>query len=502
VNQEISETLSLGGGLTISGTTRTINDNGRVVFPSSIITPESSDGFAIFAWETGPPQELVRSGSAAPANGIFNILTDPIQNNAGAVLFEASLEGTTGGEADDRGVFWIKEGEIKEIVREGQTLPVTSSAAWNGFGRGALINDSDNVMLALSFDDSQESDIGFFLWDGESLTKVVRNGDPLPENSTLPPQNTVFSALGFANHFDFNNQGELTFDAMDDTIYRGLPGAIVEVTKLQTSTGNLFLNHNGLLAFVDALGVYTHASGASEVVTIANRDTPAFQEGDSFASFTELRLAESGAIAFKAGLNSDAGFRVGLYLAKDGEIVEIFRAIAQSEFGSLGPKDPSTFGAFSILETGQVAYEATLRNGNNAIFVSDGNTTTRIAEGPILEPFGRPRFPQGQNVTPSGKILLESPSHPIVGDSLIVYSPPPPSSQIQTITGDGIEIVMTIRSAEGSIYQLQRRDNETPFNWNNVGGPLAGTGSTIEIRQPITEDNVSQLFRVQISSSG
>lgn len=456
--------------------------------------------------EMGQLEELVRTGSAAPGNGTFNFLHDPIQNNTGAVLFESSLDGTTGGEADDRGVFWIKDNVVKEVVRKGQVLPVTSAAPSNGFGRGVFINDSDQVLLALNFDDSQETDIGLFLWDGTALTKVVRNGDPLPENSSLPANNTVFSALGFANNIDFNNQGEVTFDAMDDTIYRGLPGEIIEVTKLQTRTGNLFLNDNGLLAFVDALGVYTNATGSTEVVTIADRDTPAFQEGDSFSSFTEIRLAQSGAIAFKAGLNSDAGFRVGLYLAKDGEIIEIFRAIAQSEFGTLGEKDPSTFTEFSITETGQVVYEATLRNGNSAIFISDGTTTTRIAQGPILENFGRPRLPLGKNVTPSGKVLLESPAHPIDGlgrnDSLVVYSPPPPSSQIQTVSVDSGDIVMTIRSASGSGYQLQIRDNDSPFNWINVGELTAGTGSTIEFRDAVGENNRPHLYRILTFTTG
>ncbi len=505
-SQQISENLSLGGGLTASGNISSINDVGRVVFPSSIITPESTTGSALFSWEAGELQELVRTGSAAPSNGTFNFLNDPIQNNTGAVVFGSSLEATTGGDTDNTGVFWIKDNEIKEILRKGQALPVTSSAPSNGFGRGVFINDSDQVLLALNFDDSQETDIGLFLWDGTGLTKVIRNGDPLPENSSLPANNTVFSALGFANNIDFNNQGEVTFDAMDDTIYRGLPGAIVEVTKLQSRTGNLFLNDSGLLAFVDALGVYTNASDSTDVVTIADRNTPAFQEGDSFSSFTEIRLAQSGAIAFKAGLNSDAGFRVGLYLAKDGEIVEIFRAITQSEFGTLGPKDPSTFTEFAITETGQVVYEASLRNGNNAIFISDGTTTTRIAQGPILEPFGRPRFPQGQNVTPTGQILLESPIHPAVGaqrhDSLVVYSPPPPSSQIQSVSVNDGEIVLTVRSATGSTYQLQIRNNASPFSWSNLDTPKVGTGATLEFRHPISDNNTAQLYRIQTLSSG
>lgn len=504
--QQISENLSLGGGLTVSNNIRSINDDGRVVFPSSIVTPESSDGGAIFAWEEGQIQELVRSGEAAPSNGTFDFLLDPIQNNTGAVLFQSSLEGTTGGDADNFGVFWLKGDENKEVVRKGQALPVTSSATWNGIGRSPIINDSDHVLLGLGFDDSQESDIGIFLWDGTALTKVVRNGDPLPENSTLPPQNTVFSALGFAFNIDFNNQGEVTFDAMDDTIYRGQPGSIVEVTKLQTSTNNLFLNDSGLLAFSDALGVYTNSSDSEEVVTIADRNTPAFQEGDSFASFTEIRLASNGAIAFKAGLNSDAGFRIGLYLYKNGEITEIFRAIAQSEFGTLGEKDPSTFTEFSVTETGQVVYEASLRNGNNAIFISDGTTTTRIAEGPTLEPFGRARLPQGQRISSTGQILMESPIHPVDGlvraDSLVVYSPPPPSSQIQSISVDNGDIVLTIRSATDSMYQLQLRNNFSPFDWSNLDTPKTGNGSTLEFRHAISENNTSQLYRIQTSNPG
>ncbi|MBT8447601.1 MAG: hypothetical protein HKO62_01915 [Gammaproteobacteria bacterium] len=416
-----AEATTIVNPLLVNDPTRALNEAGRVVFGATL----STGATALFSWQDGQLEELLRTPAPAPANGNFaNVQLGIVQNDSGGVAFEAALTGTSGGTADDVGVFWIENGPVQEIVREGQLLPGTSGG-WNGLGLGSpKVNDAGEVLLGLKFNDTIEADVGFFLWDGTTLSKVVRNGDPVPPNSTI--FNTVYSAQGFGTFWDFNDQGELAFVANGNTVYRGLPGALTEAARSFGVEG-FDLNDSGLLAFSDFFGLYTNAAGSTDVVTVAARNDPAVTAGDTFFSFEELKVASNGDIAFKAQVAVDSGGnRAALFLATGGGIIEIFRTPL---FADVPAGGITTFDDFTVNALGQVIFEVNLKGlGNRGIVISDGSTLQLIAEGPVLTDFGGPRFVPGVVANDLGQVLIESTGHPIPNvaggkNALLLYTP-------------------------------------------------------------------------------
>ena len=453
--------------ITDSSHGRSLNEQGRVVFTANLDDGVSS---GLYAWENGVTTELVRSGDPAPVAGTFLALHlgRLQQNDVGGILFWAFLDGTPRGDDDNAGIYWYQDGEIKEIVRKGDALPIDSNAEWNGFTPDSpAINNQGHVLLALQFNDSQESDAGLFLWDGNGLTKVVRNGDPVPADSTIG--NTVFSQLGFGKRLQLNDSGEIAFTANNRAVYRGMPDALSEVAVPTSNVEGLQLNNDGLLVFTAALGLFSQTAVGEEVQTLYERTDPAIEEGDTFSSFQEVKLTQSGLMAFQAGLTTDGGFRSGLFRTDGVELTQIFRAAAISELGGLPAGTATSYTEFTMNETGLVSIEANLLgNGNNGLIISDGETSALLFEGPNGIPNGRPRFVDNSNFNAVGQLFFEATVHTVPdfgrATAFLLYTP-------ETGNADAPELMIT------------KSENTIELTW-----PSDHTGFDIESRSTLADD--------------
>lgn len=457
---------------------RSLNDQGRVVFTALL---DSGAATGLFAWQDGELTQLVRSGDPAPVVGTFaNLHVSTVwQNNTGGILFLARLAGTPGGDGDNQGVYWYDGGEVKEVVRTGLPLPVESGAAWNGLGNGAAISDNGTVVLSLSFNDSQEGDNGIFRWDGNALTKVVRNGDPLPANSTITANVTAFS--GNFQDLQLNNAGEIAFSntrpADRRRIYRTTPDGLTEVAGAPgVDFRNPRLNNDGFLAFGSIQGLFTQASSDAEVQTVVSSGNPTPHEGDTFSSFVssatgDLVLAPSGIMAFRAGVNSDAGLRICVFLTAGETITQIIRGAVLSELGGLGPEDPRGVRSGEVIAVNSAGFVA-FEDSSGAIFVSDGTTTTRVGAGPIPGgSMGSPNMVRHSPFNKRGQLLFQatvSTSIPANRPALLLYTPSlPPIRLTPPAIGAGA-VSFTATGTPGEAFDIQRAlSPEGP--WNTIG---------------------------------
>ena len=99
-----------------------INDYGQVVVPATL--SGTSDFRGLFLGDGGPVTQIARQGQAAPdGNGIFDSFgSSPSLNNSGQVLFSSLLNGSSGGDSDDRGLYLGHGGINNASTTQGRSL--------------------------------------------------------------------------------------------------------------------------------------------------------------------------------------------------------------------------------------------------------------------------------------------------------------------------------------------------------------------------------------------
>ena len=157
-----------------------LNDLGQVVFNADL--EGASDGFAgLFRTDGSELIAIVRMGDPAPdGNGTFNNLTDQFAIDAlGRVIFTASLTGTTGGSADDFGIFLYDDVEgLITVAREGGTLEgatLQQALAWL----------PPVPIQGVGFNDVSVASFSFLTTAGN--TGVARFDPDLPTEPPSPP---------------------------------------------------------------------------------------------------------------------------------------------------------------------------------------------------------------------------------------------------------------------------------------------------------------------------
>ncbi|MBX3427300.1 MAG: PEP-CTERM sorting domain-containing protein [Pirellulales bacterium] len=310
-------------------------------------------------------------GSAAPTAGGGTAGTigpyvgpPPINHNtalvnaAGHTLFRAGIAGT-----GDEGLFWSNTSSVpgqnrrRAVARDGQTLlpgaPGTMKLVIGTppfIGRmGVDMNDAGEVaFLALLNPGSPGNlpDLGVYRWSptaaaqagAHGLTEIARKGTPAPGGDG------VLDYLFFAD-VQLNNRGQAVFQSSlknssfgpeDYGVFRGDGDELTTIARMGTPTpdGALFL---GL-------------PGAS---TLAS----------------DISINDSGQVAFTAPLRNANGDFVGhgIYISDGVEIVEATRTGQ-----ALGSSVVDFFAVMSergINRHGQVAFNASLENGRNGVFL-------------------------------------------------------------------------------------------------------------------------------------
>jgi len=163
-----------------------INDAGQTAFSASLAN--TSDGFnndlGIFLSDDALGlRQIVREGEMAPdGNGDFFSLADPALNDAGQVVFTASLKNTTGGATDSLGIF--RDDAITDptqVARAGQMAP-DGNGHFTSFTNPAINNAGQVAFIAFLANTSGQpgDDTGLYLFDDTfGLIQVARGGDDL-----------------------------------------------------------------------------------------------------------------------------------------------------------------------------------------------------------------------------------------------------------------------------------------------------------------------------------
>ena len=119
----------IGSFLSINGAVE-VNDLGQAIF-AAVLEGAGGGGNQLSGIYRSQPssadlRQVARIGNAPPGgDGSFGLFALPDFNNSGQAAFFGNLEGTSGGNADDRGIFLSDSSamSITEIVREGRAAP-------------------------------------------------------------------------------------------------------------------------------------------------------------------------------------------------------------------------------------------------------------------------------------------------------------------------------------------------------------------------------------------
>jgi len=200
--------------------TPAFNDAGQAAFDIAVTGTgiSSSNNEAIYVGDGTTLTEITQKGDAPPeGNGVIFDLYSPNLNSNGDVAFLADITGTSGGVADNRGIYVGDGVAIKKIAREGDTEP-TGDGIFSSFAflQHPLINDREQVAFIANLSGTtggtSDSEAIYFYDPTEGLMEVVRKGDSLSGSTITDLQ---FRTNSFRNTPDsvggLNDKGQLGY---------------------------------------------------------------------------------------------------------------------------------------------------------------------------------------------------------------------------------------------------------------------------------------------------
>ena len=324
-----------GNGQFSSFSITALNDTGQVVFSAGL--SNTTDNAGIFRLDGGGVVRIARRNDLAPdGNGVFGGFFfqsgGPVLSASGKVAFPVVLSGTSGGTTDENGIYMFNGTSLVKVAREGDPAP-EGNGEFDAFGH-PVINRAGQVAINGLLRNVTGGGLlgsgGIYLFTGGSWVNLVRDGDPLPDG------NGTFD-LAFAP--DINDAGQVAFS-----------------TFLRTAVG------------IPSSGLYLHNGTGLEKVVRA--DDPAPDGNGLFSGFGNPVLNGAGQVAFRADLTNTGGGstdNTGIFLRTGSVISQIVR---ENDFA---PDGNGRFNGFSetfgsgippevaLNGAGQVAFVATLR---------------------------------------------------------------------------------------------------------------------------------------------
>ena len=332
-----------------------INDAGRVAFRADVLPA------------AGPPREvglfrdgltgvepIARAGQAVPGgNGTFATLGRPAINKPAQVAFAANLANTTGGTADDRGVYRGDGATLTQIARRGEAAPGGGTFAALG---DVALNDPGQVAFYASVAGTpggSSDDTGLFLGDGSATPVRIAQEGQAPVGG-----NGRFLTLGTPA---LNSSGLVAFFA-----------GLSNTAGGSSDDAGLFLG-----------------DGTSAPVPIAREGRAAPDGNGVFSGFGNPALNEAGQIAFYATLTNTAGGAAddaGIYLYDDAigltQIARTGDVLGGNVVTGLSFRDGAgVLGAAQsgLNEFGDVAFRFDLALGGGGVAVLSANTVPEPA---------------------------------------------------------------------------------------------------------------------------
>ncbi|MBN1853265.1 MAG: hypothetical protein JW829_11095 [Pirellulales bacterium] len=196
-----------------------LNNLGQAAFQAELANTSGggADNEGIYRGDGTNLIQIVREGQPAPDyNGHFgyigpNIFSDPALNDRGEVAFIGTLVETNGGGADDRGIFRGEGGPLTQIARAGQTVP-DGNGQFDSFVDLAINNIGNIAFTAfLTGVPSRESEVLYYFSDQVGLVEVLREGDALLGSTISGVYLASSTASLGSNRSGLNDLGQVAF---------------------------------------------------------------------------------------------------------------------------------------------------------------------------------------------------------------------------------------------------------------------------------------------------
>ena len=261
----------------------TLNNNGQVAFFSTIFSSTNSSSFACLLADGNSLKVLTRSQQASPdGNGVFLLFPNelPAINDNGQMAFVANLTGTSGGSADNEGLYRTDGNTTVQLVRKGQFVP-NGNGRFLDFGQSYVANNNGGQVAFFAdltgTTGGSSDNAGIFLADGNTVTQLARKGQSAPDT------NGVYSTFGL-NRPALNNKGQVAFRA----------------TLTGTSGGTA--DNQGVF-LVDTNSSILQIIRAGWIIDGETVFTPNFLEGPDYGGMTGLN--DEGQMAVWSALNGN-----------------------------------------------------------------------------------------------------------------------------------------------------------------------------------------------------
>ena len=383
-----------------------INASGEIAFLATYLPPQVSGGAdlrSVYEGSGGALSLIASEGANSPdGNGFLGAyFGDPAFNDAGEAAFQNVLTGTSGGSADDNGLFRGDGATLTQIARELPAGP--SSGGLTGLGPPA-INASGEVVFRATYLQpllaGGASRRGLYRGSGGAIIPVATEGD------AAPIANAFFGGVGGFGDPSFNDAGDVAFFASlvgtgvgpnsDSGIFRSSAGTVARIVREGDTAPDgdgVFsllhsprLNASGQTVFSGFLtdtfstpsrnmGIFS--SSGESVTQIARKWAPD-PGGIPFLSFGNPEINVFGQVAFLASVLDETFSFVqqGIFLANGIDTIDVARTtsvdhrIAGQLIDELQVADagvPHGSGRSWFNDEGQVAYLATLSDGRQVV---------------------------------------------------------------------------------------------------------------------------------------
>jgi len=302
-----------GGGVFFSFTAPSLGPQGQVSFSAGATFPSASAAYLY-------------------ANGnITQFMPDGIRANTGELVIPAVATFARNGDMliTDSGSFFtaatylLSNNTLTRVVGPGDLMPDGSMVS---FLEGANLNSSKQVVFSAVLADGRQ---GLFLWSAGTITKVIVNGDILPDGVSF----------GFFDGFSINDLGQVVFGGISNSIadsgifsyFQGHLSVVIPRLALLPD-GSLLsfpfapsLNNAGQITFsaftthANDVGIFLYANGQITILELPGQTAP---DGGVFRFGVETGsiINDSGQVLFIA---SESQHGSALYLFSTNQLSRV-----------------------------------------------------------------------------------------------------------------------------------------------------------------------------------
>ena len=308
-------------------------------------------------------------GDIAPGGGSFISVSSPSISSAGQIVFRGETTSPS-----PSGLFLFSGGRVTQLIAD-STLAASGDVV---FPDTPSINDVGAVAF-VSFIGN-----GLFLSSNASISKLAGPGDPAPGGGTFSRFSSPF----------INHAGQVVFTAFLSTGSQGIFLASGGTIAKIIAQGDVFpdggvfffalgkpsINDAGDVAFSGLAngpstdsGLYLYTGGHLSVVVPSF--TPIASLGGALLEPQSASINNSGQIAFISQKIGSPGFGLSVFVFSAGNVTQTMTP------GQSSPDGDTFTGAFSaqINNASQVGFISRLVQHNDALFLSSGGATIRVA---------------------------------------------------------------------------------------------------------------------------